>query len=137
MAVSESTWTPSSWRELPVSQQPEWPSPEQAEAVRARIAKLPPLVFAGEARALQAALGHVAEGRAFVLQAGDCAESFHDFSAITIREKLKILLQMSAVLTYAATPPIVKVGRIAGQFVKPRSKPTEEVEGRRLQSFLG
>src|SRR6266542_5369142 len=137
MAVSESTWTPSSWRELPVSQQPEWPSSEQAEAVRARLAKVPPLVFAGEARALQASLAHVVEGRAFVLQAGDCAESFHDFSAITIREKLKILLQMSAVLTYAATLPIVKVGRIAGQFAKARSAPTEEVNGVELPSFRG
>src|SRR5919198_165958 len=137
MAVSESTWTPSSWRELPVSQQPDWPSPDQAEAVRARLAKLPPLVFAGEARALQASLGHVAEGRAFVLQAGDCAESFHDFSAITIREKLKILLQMAAVLTYGATLPVVKVGRIAGQFVKPRSSPTERVGDEEIPAFRG
>ena len=137
MAVSESTWTPSSWRELAVSQQPEWPSPEQAEAVRARLAKLPPLVFAGEARALQAALGKVVEGRAFVLQAGDCAESFHDFTAITIREKLKILLQMAAVLTYGATLPVVKIGRIAGQFVKPRSKPTELVGTEEIPAFRG
>jgi 3-deoxy-7-phosphoheptulonate synthase len=137
MAVSESTWTPSSWRELRVSQQPEWPSPEQAEAVRARLAKLPPLVFAGEARALQASLGQVVEGRAFVLQAGDCAESFHDFSAITIREKLKILLQMAAVMTYGATLPVVKIGRIAGQFVKPRSKPTELVGSEEIPSFRG
>ena len=88
---------------------------------------MPPLVFAGEARALKAALAEVAAGRAFLLQAGDCAESFHDFSAVTIREKLKILLQMAAVLTYGATLPVVKVGRIAGQFAKPRSSPTEQV----------
>jgi 3-deoxy-7-phosphoheptulonate synthase len=137
MAVSESTWTPSSWRELPVSQQPEWPSPDQAEAVRARLAKLPPLVFAGEARALRGALAQVVDGRAFVLQAGDCAESFHDFSAITIREKLKILLQMAAVLTYGATLPVVKIGRIAGQFVKPRSKPTELVGAEEIPAFRG
>jgi 3-deoxy-7-phosphoheptulonate synthase len=137
MAVSESTWTPSSWRELPVSQQPEWPSPDQAEAIRARLAKFPPLVFAGEARALRGALAQVADGRAFVLQAGDCAESFHDFSAITIREKLKILLQMAAVLTYGATLPVVKIGRIAGQFVKPRSKPTELVGTEEIPAFRG
>jgi 3-deoxy-7-phosphoheptulonate synthase len=137
MAVSESTWTPSSWRELPVSQQPEWPSSDQAEAVRARLAKLPPLVFAGEARALRGSLAQVVEGRAFVLQAGDCAESFHDFSAITIREKLKILLQMAAVLTYGATLPVVKIGRIAGQFVKPRSKPTELVGTEEIPAFRG
>jgi 3-deoxy-7-phosphoheptulonate synthase len=137
MAVSESTWTPSSWRELRVSQQPEWPSTEQAEAVRARLAKLPPLVFAGEARALKGSLAQVVEGRAFVLQAGDCAESFHDFSAITIREKLKILLQMAAVLTYGATLPVVKIGRIAGQFVKPRSKPTELVGAEEIPAFRG
>ncbi len=137
MAVSESTWTPASWRGLPVSQQPEWPSPERAEAVRARLAKFPPLVFAGEARALTASLGKVAEGRAFVLQAGDCAESFHDFSAITIREKLKILLQMAAVMTYGATLPVVKIGRIAGQFVKPRSRPTERIGDVEVPSFRG
>jgi 3-deoxy-7-phosphoheptulonate synthase len=137
MAVSESTWTPSSWRELPVSQQPEWPSPDEAEAFRARLAKFPPLVFAGEARALRGALAQVADGRAFVLQAGDCAESFHDFSAITIREKLKILLQMAAVLTYGATLPVVKIGRIAGQFVKPRSKPTELVGTEEIPAFRG
>ncbi len=137
MAVTESTWSPSSWRSRRAGQQPEWPDAEQAEAVRARLAKLPPLVFAGEARALLGALGRVAEGRAFVLQAGDCAESFHDFSAITIREKLKILLQMAAVLTYGATLPVVKVGRIAGQFVKPRSEPTERVGDLELPAFRG
>jgi 3-deoxy-7-phosphoheptulonate synthase len=99
---------------------------------------MPPLVFAGEARALREALGHVVEGRAFLLQAGDCVESFHEFSAITIREKLKIMLQMAAVLTYGATLPVVKVGRIAGQFVKPRSLPTERTaDGDEVPSFRG
>jgi 3-deoxy-7-phosphoheptulonate synthase len=98
---------------------------------------MPVLVFAGEARQLLAALGKVAQGEAFLLQAGDCAESFHDFSAIAIREKLKILLQMAAVLTYGATLPVVKVGRIAGQYAKPRSSPTEIVDGVELPSFLG
>jgi len=137
MAITESTWTPSSWRELPAGQQPEWPDPEALAAVRERLRGLPPLVFAGEARALLAALGEVCEGRAFLLQAGDCVESFRDVSAPAIREKLKVLLQMSAVLTYGATLPVVKVGRIAGQFAKPRSEPTEVVDGVELLSFRG
>ena len=103
MAVTASNWTPSSWRELPVSQQPEWPDATALAAVRERLSGLPPLVFAGEARALSAALGEVSDGRAFLLQAGDCVESFRDVSAPAIREKLKVLLQMSAVLTYGAT----------------------------------
>ena len=97
--------------------------------MRERLRQLPPLVFAGEARALRRALGEVAEGRAFLLQAGDCAESFRDVSAVAIRERLKVLLQMSAVLTYGATLPVVKVGRIAGQFAKPRTAATERVDG--------
>jgi 3-deoxy-7-phosphoheptulonate synthase len=105
--------------------------------VRTRLAALPPLVFAGEARQLSGALADVAAGRAFLLQAGDCVESFHDFSAVSIRDKLKILLQMAAVLTYGATLPIVKVGRIAGQFVKPRTSPVEKVGDAELPSFRG
>ena len=98
MAVTE-PWTPSSWRSLPALQQPDWPDPSAVEAVRERLRQLPPLVFAGEARALQRALGEAVEGRAFLLQAGDCAESFRDVSAVAIRERLKVILQMSAVLT--------------------------------------
>ncbi len=98
---------------------------------------MPPLVFAGEARQLQASLAEVAAGRAFLLQAGDCAESFHDFSAITIREKLKIMLQMSAVMIYGSTTPVIKVGRIAGQFAKARTSPTETLDGVELPSFRG
>ena len=135
MAVAD--WTPASWRALPALQQPEWPDALALEAVRERLGQLPPLVFAGEARALQRALGEAAEGRAFLLQAGDCAESFHQVSAIAIRERLKALLQMSAVLTYGATLPVVKVGRIAGQFAKPRSSSTELVDGVELPSFRG
>jgi len=126
MSVSP-TWLPSSWRERPAQHQPEWPEESAADAARSRLRSLPPLVFAGEARQLQAALAEVAAGRAFLLQAGDCAESFHDFarltdtgaaySAVAIRERLKILLQMAAVLTYGAALPVLKVGRIAGQFV--------------------
>jgi 3-deoxy-7-phosphoheptulonate synthase len=130
-------WTPSSWHALPARHQPEWPDPAHLEGVREQLAALPPLVFAGEARGLTAALGEVAEGRAFMLQAGDCAESFRDFSAPGIRERLKIFLQMAAVLTYGATLPVVKVGRIAGQFGKPRSSPREQVGEVELTSFLG
>jgi 3-deoxy-7-phosphoheptulonate synthase len=131
------SWSPSSWRECPAEQQPVWPDDAVLGAAREELGALPPLVFAGEARALTDALAQVSEGRAFLLQAGDCAESFHDFSAPAIREKLKIMLQMSAVLTYGATLPVVKVGRIAGQFCKPRSSPTERVGDLELPSFRG
>jgi 3-deoxy-7-phosphoheptulonate synthase len=137
MAITEPAWTPSSWRELHAGQQPEWPDAEALVAVRERLRALPPLVFAGEARALLAALGEVSQGRAFLLQAGDCVESFRDVSAPAIREKLKVLLQMSAVLTYGATLPVVKVGRIAGQFAKPRTEPTEVVDGVEIPTFRG
>ncbi|MDH4177919.1 MAG: 3-deoxy-7-phosphoheptulonate synthase, partial [Thermoleophilia bacterium] len=137
MAVTEPTWAPDSWRTLPAAQQPPWPDRTALDAVRDRLRELPPLVFAGEARKLLQALGEVAEGRAFLLQAGDCVESFREVSAIQIREKLKVLLQMSAVLTYGATLPVVKVGRIAGQFAKPRSSPTEVIGGVELPSFRG
>ena len=116
--------------------QPEWPDAGDVEAVRQELAALPPLVFAGEARALTTALAEVSAGRAFLLQAGDCAESFKDFSAPAIRERRKIFLQMAAVLTRGATLPI-KVGRIAGQFGKPRSSPRELVGELDLPSFLG
>ena len=136
MALTE-PWSPSSWRSLPVLQQPGWPDPAAVDEVLERLRQLPPLVFAGEARALQRALGEAVEGRAFLLQAGDCAESFRQVSAISIRERLKVLLQMSAVLTYGATLPVIKVGRIAGQFTKPRTAPTEVVNGVELPSFRG
>src|SRR5690242_2651609 len=137
MAAPPSTWSPSAWRAIAAEQQPEWPDGEHAREVRERLLGMPPLVFAGEARNLQAALAEVAAGRGFLLQAGDCAESFGDFSAVTIREKLKIMLQMAAVLTYGAMLPVVKVGRIAGQFVKPRSSPVELVDGVEIPSFRG
>src|SRR5947208_2925401 len=137
MAAPPSTWSPSSWRGLSAAQQPEWPDPERAREAREQLLGMPPPAFAGEARNLQAALAEVAAGRGFLLQAGDCAESFGDFSAVTIREKLKIMLQMAAVLTYGAMLPVVKVGRIAGQFVKPRSSPVEIVDGVEIPSFRG
>jgi 3-deoxy-7-phosphoheptulonate synthase len=132
MATS-ATWSPSAWRAFPAAHQPAWPDEERAEAARAELRAMPPLVFAGEARQLRAQLAQVAQGKALLLQAGDCAESFHDVSAVSIREKLKILLQMSVVLIYGSTLPVVKVGRIAGQFAKPRSSPTENG----LPSFFG
>ena len=117
--------------------QPQWPNATEVDAVRDGLAALPPLVFAGEARQLTEALAKVAEGRAFLLQAGDCAESFADLSAVAIRDRLRIMLQMAAVLTYGALLPVVKVGRIAGQFGKPRSSPTEKVGDLELPSFFG
>jgi 3-deoxy-7-phosphoheptulonate synthase len=137
MAVTEPSWAPSLWRGLPATQQPDWPDEAAVAEVRERLRALPPLVFAGEARSLLDGLGEVAEGRAFLLQAGDCVESFRDHTAPAIREKLKVLLQMSAVLTFGATLPVVKVGRIAGQFAKPRSSSTEIVDGVELPSFRG
>jgi 3-deoxy-7-phosphoheptulonate synthase len=130
-------WSPSSWRDLPTAQQPDWPDPPALEQVLKHLSALPPLVFAGEARQLTAALGQVCEGKAFLLQAGDCAESFHDFSADNIRDKLKVILQMAVVLTYGAGVPVVKVGRIAGQFAKPRTSPVERVGDLELPSFRG
>jgi 3-deoxy-7-phosphoheptulonate synthase len=130
-------WTPDSWRSRPAAQQPVWPDGAALKRAHTELAGLPPLVFAGEARRLTAALGEAAAGRAFVLQAGDCAESFAEFSADAIRDKLKVVLQMAVVLTYGAGVPVVKVGRIAGQFAKPRSSPTEVVDGVVLDSFRG
>jgi 3-deoxy-7-phosphoheptulonate synthase len=131
------TWTPGSWRDLPAAQQPEWPDPARLDTTLKALSLLPPLVFAGEARRLRTSLAQVAEGRAFLLQAGDCAESFADFSADAIRDKLKVILQMAVVLTYGSGVPVIKVGRIAGQFAKPRSSPTEMVGDLELPSFRG
>jgi 3-deoxy-7-phosphoheptulonate synthase len=130
-------WTPDSWRSRPAAQQPEWPDDGALDDALDQLRSLPPLVFAGEARNLKAALQKAASGEAFVLQAGDCAESFADFSADAIRDKLKIILQMAVVLTYAAGMPVVKVGRIAGQFGKPRSRATEKMGDRELPVFRG
>ncbi|MGQ0830059.1 MAG: class II 3-deoxy-7-phosphoheptulonate synthase [Microthrixaceae bacterium] len=133
----QSTWSPTSWRDRPAAQQPSWPDEGAMEAVLKQLASLPPLVFAGEARALTGALGQVADGKAFLLQAGDCAESFDSFSADGIRDSLKVILQMAIVLSYSAGVPIVKVGRIAGQFAKPRSADTERIGDLELPSFRG
>ncbi len=130
-------WSPQSWRQRPAAQQPAWPDTDALERILKTLGGLPPLVFAGEARRLTKALAEVAEGRAFLLQAGDCAESFADFSADSIRDKLKVILQMAVVLTYGAGVPVVKVGRIAGQFAKPRTSATELVGDMELETFRG
>ncbi|MFI7234065.1 class II 3-deoxy-7-phosphoheptulonate synthase [Streptomyces cyaneofuscatus] len=125
------------WRDLPAAQQPEYPDSEALRDVLADLASYPPLVFAGECDQLRARLGAVAKGEAFLLQGGDCAEAFDAVSAEHIRAKLKTLLQMSAVLTYAASVPVVKVGRIAGQYSKPRSKSTETRDAVTLPTYRG
>ncbi|HEY0540447.1 MAG TPA: 3-deoxy-7-phosphoheptulonate synthase class II [Actinoallomurus sp.] len=126
-----------SWRTLPAAQQPEWPDPAQVHGVADQLAKLPPLVFAGECDQLRTRLAAVARGEAFVLQGGDCAETFSGATADDVRNKLKTLLQMSVVLTYAASVPVVKIGRMAGQFAKPRSKPFEVRDGVELPAYRG
>jgi len=131
------TWAPSSWRDRPAAQQPSWPDEAALDATLKQLSSLPPLVFAGEARDLTTALAQVADGRAFLLQAGDCAESFDAFSADGIRDRLQVILQMAIVLSYSSGVPIVKVGRIAGQFAKPRSSDTELIGGAELPSFRG
>lgn len=130
-------WSPSSWRSRNVVQQPEWSDPAVLGEVVKRLGSMPPLVFAGEARRLTTELAKVAKGEAFLLQAGDCAESFDAFSADAIRDKLKVILQMAVVLMYSSGVPVVKIGRIAGQFAKPRSAGTESINGVELPSFRG
>ena len=134
---SASSWSAASWRKFPAAQQPEWPDADALKKAEATLSTLPPLVFAGEARHLMRQLGQVADGEAFLLQAGDCAESFAEHTADAIRDKLKIILQMAVALTYAAGVPVVKVGRIAGQFAKPRSAEMERMGGTELPSFRG
>ncbi|HRF07276.1 MAG TPA: 3-deoxy-7-phosphoheptulonate synthase class II [Xanthobacteraceae bacterium] len=130
-------WTPDSWRKKPVVQVPDYPDQAALEQVEKQLASFPPLVFAGEARALKRALGSVASGDAFLLQGGDCAESFAEHRADNIRDFFRVFLQMSVVLTFAAASPVVKVGRIAGQFAKPRSSPMEKQGDRELPSYRG
>ncbi|MFN8019073.1 MAG: 3-deoxy-7-phosphoheptulonate synthase class II [Acidimicrobiales bacterium] len=137
MTSTAASWSPRSWRERTAAQQPNWPDEGALDAVLKEMAAMPPLVFAGEARELTAKLGQVAKGEAFLLQAGDCAESFDAFNADAIRDKLKVILQMAVVLTYSSGVPTVKVGRIAGQFAKPRSSDTETIGDLVLPSFRG
>lgn len=130
-------WTPDSWRSKPIRQVPEYPDAAKLKSVEETLRLMPPLVFAGEARSLKKSLAEVAEGKAFVLQGGDCAESFADFRADNIRDTFRVLLQMAVVLTFGAACPVVKVGRMAGQFAKPRSAPTEVENGVELPSYRG
>jgi 3-deoxy-7-phosphoheptulonate synthase len=130
-------WSLDSWRKKPIVQVPEYPDRQALADVEKQLATFPPLVFAGEARNLTKALGRVAAGEAFLLQGGDCAESFAEHGANNIRDFFRVLLQMAVVLTYAAALPVVKVGRIAGQFAKPRSTPTETRDGKELPSYRG
>jgi len=131
------SWTPDSWKILPAEQQPDWEKSEAYSKVISEISGYPPLVFAGEVRALKQQLGDAAQGNGFLIQGGDCAETFDDFRADSIRDKLKIILQMSVVLTYGASCNVVKLGRIAGQFAKPRSANTETRDGIELPSYRG
>jgi 3-deoxy-7-phosphoheptulonate synthase len=130
-------WTPDSWRKFPVVQVPDYADAKKLEVVEKRLAGFPPLVFAGEARKLKRKLARVAEGRAFLLQGGDCAESFAEHSADNIRDFFRVFLQMSVVMTFAGGQPVVKVGRIAGQFAKPRSSPTEVIDGVEYPIYRG
>lgn len=130
-------WQKSDWRSKPRIQMPEYTDEAELKAVEAKLSTYPPLVFAGEARRLKAQLGAASRGEAFLLQGGDCAESFEQFSADGIRDTFKVMLQMAMVLTYGAKVPVVKVGRMAGQFAKPRSAPTETVDGLELPSYRG
>jgi 3-deoxy-7-phosphoheptulonate synthase len=137
MTTNEVAWEKSSWRNFPTMQQPNWPDPAEHHAVLEKIAKLPPLVFAGEIRRLKNMLAKAVQGDAFVLQGGDCAEDFFNCTAPGIRENLKVILQMAVILTYAGGKPVIKVGRMAGQYAKPRSSDTEVVDGLEISSYRG
>ncbi|TWB42661.1 class II 3-deoxy-7-phosphoheptulonate synthase [Nitrospirillum pindoramense] len=130
-------WAPDSWRSREVRQMPSYPDMQRLEAVEARLANYPPLVFAGEARRLKDHLGRVAKGQGFLLQGGDCAESFAEFHPNNIRDTFRVMLQMAVVLTFGGATPVVKVGRMAGQFAKPRSADLEEIGGTALPSYRG
>ena len=131
------SWTKDSWRSFPAKHLPEYPDADKLVKVESDLSKYPPIVFAGEARELKRNLAKVADRKAFLLQGGDCAESFKDFNADYIRDSFKVLLQMSVILTAAGNLPVVKVGRMAGQFAKPRSAPTEVIDGVELDSYKG
>ena len=133
----QKNWTKSSWQEFSALQQPNWPEQKAVDKVLANLSTLPPLVFAGEIRSLKKLLAKAVTGDAFLLQGGDCSENFAHVTAPNIRETLKILLQMAVVLTYAGGKPVIKVGRIAGQFAKPRSSDTEIIDGVELPSYRG
>ncbi len=135
--MSNSEWSKDSWKSFPAMQQVDWPDKHHHQQVLQQITDLPPLVFAGEIRKLREFLSEATKGNAFLLQGGDCAEEFHECKAPTIRETMKVILQMAVVLTYAGEKPVIKVGRIAGQYAKPRSSPIESKNGVELPSFRG
>jgi 3-deoxy-7-phosphoheptulonate synthase len=135
--VMAERWTPESWRNKPILQVPDYPDKRALGEVERQLATFPPLVFAGEARNLTAALARVAGGEAFLLQGGDCAESFAEHGANNIRDFFRLFLQMAVVLTYAAASPVVKIGRVAGQFAKPRTSPVEKRDGVELPVYRG
>ena len=135
--AQQEPWTPDSWRAKPAKQLPEYPDAKALKDVEDTLRHYPPLVFAGEARKLTDSLAKVAAGEAFLLQGGDCAESFLEFRPQNIRDTFRVILQMAVVMTYAAGMPVVKVGRIAGQFAKPRSKPDETMGDVTLPSYKG
>lgn len=137
MSPVNNNWTKSSWKAFTAHQQPNWPNPAAVEKVLNELGQLPPLVFAGEIRSLKALLAKAVTGDAFLLQGGDCAENFSHVTAPKIRETLKVLLQMAVTLTYAGGVPVIKVGRIAGQFAKPRSSDTEKIGDLTLPSYRG
>src|SRR5262247_4238603 len=130
-------WSPDSWRGLPIRQVPGYSDEAALAQVEETLHRFPPLVFAGEARRLKDRLADVAAGKAFLLQGGDCAESFAEFHPNNIRDTFKVLLQMAVVLTFGATCPVVKVSRMAGQFAKPRSADTEKIGEKELPSYRG
>ena len=131
------SWNPDSWRAKPALQMPDYPNIKRLNEVEAEIASYPPLVFVGEAQRLKRSLAKVADGEGFLLQGGDCAESFAEFSPNNIRDTFRVLLQMAVVLTFGGGLPVVKVGRLAGQFAKPRSSATEKQEEIELPSYRG
>ena len=135
--MSADRWAPQSWRAKPIQQVPDYPDAAALSEVERQLASFPPLVFAGEARKLKRQLAQVSAGEAFLLQGGDCAESFAEHAADNIRDFFRVFLQMSVVTTFAAALPVVKVGRVAGQFAKPRSAPTETIDGVELPSYRG
>lgn len=137
MTASRTAWSPDSWRNHPIKQAPSYPDPAALVAMEEKLGHYPPLVFAGEARRLQAQLANAADGKAIVLLGGDCAESFADFNANILRDSFRVLLQMAVVLTFGASLPVVKMGRMAGQYAKPRSSDTETIGGETLPSYRG
>ena len=137
MDTLQSKWNKTSWKNFPIKQQPDWPDQKELDQVVESISNLPPLVFAGEIRTLKKSIVDAAQGKAFLLQGGDCAEDFRYCTAPNIREKLKVILQMAVILTYAGEKPVIKVGRVAGQYAKPRSNPYEVINGNKYPSYRG